>query len=236
MVAASSCNQTANCFSAIDSPKATNGIQGALSVSVSVSGIGTGTDGTIAVTNFGAGGINELQALTNVSTLTLTTGNGPITLSANLGTAGSSIPTVRLMSTGSGKITGGSKAVITADNLFATSITGAITLPNVAGGNVTAQTGPKAAVSITNLTGNLINIANASGSTVTVKSLGQLDTTGLISAGTVTLSTSEQDRRYHRTCWNNHRHHRQICSHVSGHYKHRPKRNDHWQHRSGINC
>ncbi len=181
----------------VDSAKATNGTQGTLSVN----GVGAGsTDGIINITSLGSGGIIELQPLTAVSQVNLATSNGgaltgangSITISATLGGANTSL--ISLGATGSGKISEGTKDAIAAATINASSGAGAITLADISapatGTTITANTGSKGAVTITNVSMGTLNINGAQGGSAIFKSLGDISTSGSIFAGSVALATT----------------------------------------------
>ncbi len=169
----------------IDSTGTKNGAFGPLSVDAA----GTGTDGAIEINNLGSGGVVIKQAMTAISSLGIISGTGSIALDGNIGSYNANI---YLTVNGSGSITAGAKDLITAANLTATSVSGAITFDNVQAALLTANTGPKAPVTIINLTGNSLAVIGATGSTVTVKSQGWLFARN-ISANTVTLETTTKN-------------------------------------------
>ena len=165
----------------VDSARALNGTQASLSVS------GT-TPGQIAIDNNG-GGITELQNFTAVGTLALTTGGtGAILLSANIGSGTGNL----VLQSASGKISGGTKNLLAVSTISATSVSGAISLPDVAGAQVTASTGSKAAVAITSPGAQALNIAGASGGAVTIKSLGDITVSQAVTATALTISDTNK--------------------------------------------
>jgi hypothetical protein len=178
----------------IGAAKATNGTQGILSVA----GAG-GADGTLSVTNLGAGGVTLLQNLTAVTQVTLASGtvspvsgnNGPIIINANLGGANTS--SITLSAGGSGKIISATKNAISSSNIVATTGSGAITLPDLVALqpiNLSASTGSKAAIAVTNNGASSLTLSNTDGGTIVAKSDSALNTSGLVSASTITLQTT----------------------------------------------
>ena len=188
---------------ALDSAKTTNGTQTVLNIA----GTSGQTDGIVSVTNIGAGGINDLELLTAVSQVTFSTAsstppvigaNGPILINAALGGANTNL--ITLEASGTGKVTEGTKFAITANTLDVFSRgslpsplpSSTFTLPNVVVGDISANTGTKGTVAITNLTPNFINIDSGAAGTFTVKSIGFISTLGNITAGAITLQDTSK--------------------------------------------
>ncbi|MBU6455011.1 MAG: hypothetical protein KGS72_24790 [Cyanobacteria bacterium REEB67] len=171
----------------VGASKTTNGTEGTISVAGA-------TNGSIAIGN-SAGSITVAKSLTAFGSLVLSTRGssaGAVTVNASLGDAATQ--SIGLYASGAGRITDAAAATLQASNINASSATGTITLSGVdalaAGTSVSAITGSGAAVAITNINGNQLNVANTTGAAVTIKSLSLIDVTGVVNSAAATVSTT----------------------------------------------
>jgi hypothetical protein len=171
--------QNSSTVFAIDSAKALSGVQGTLAVNGGSSG-----NGTLNIINLG-GGVTVNQALTNFSSLNISApAGGTLTLATNIGNASSG----SMILLAPGKLV---SKTIQADTLAVFSGSQPLTLAT----NVhNLQVSASGAVTVTNTASPLaaLNIAGLSGSTVTIKSNGDIvnSATTTATSGAISLTST----------------------------------------------
>ncbi len=145
------------------------------------------SNGSVDITNAGAG-LSVTVPYTNISNLSLksTGGSGSISISKPIGNAATS--SITLMANGTGKVT--DAQITLAGSLTLASGSGAISVTKFNGSFVSANT--TGMVAVTNTGAALLSIGASSGSTLTIKSAGNMDDTGAITAGTVLLQSTSK--------------------------------------------
>ncbi|MBS1988974.1 MAG: S-layer family protein [Cyanobacteria bacterium SZAS LIN-3] len=159
--------------------KLTNGITGTISV-------GT-TGSSVIIQNLGGALINN--DFMDASTISLSA-NGPLTVNSALGSG--TTAKVTLVSGKGGAVTA-TKAAIQTVNAQFSSDTGAITVSKLNAtqvGAVTDNAAKTAVVAITNINTTALDISSAQGSKITIVTPGNLTSSGAISGGPVTLTST----------------------------------------------